>query len=92
MTQTLPLSVAKIKLSELVENVLRRDDEILITRHGKPAAVLVSAEEYASWKETQEIKADPALMREIREGLKAIQRGQGKQYRSVEELFESEGE
>lgn len=55
MTQTLPLSMAKIKLSQLVQDVLRRDDEILITRNGKPAAVLLSAEEYASWKETQEI-------------------------------------
>lgn len=89
MTQVLPLSVVKIKLSELVNNVVRRDDEILITRNGKPAAVLVSAEEFASWRETQEIKANPALMREIQEGLKAIQRGAGKKYTSVEKLFES---
>lgn len=92
MTQTLPLSIVKIKLSELVENILRRDDEILITRNGKLAAVLLSAEEYASWKETQEIKADPSLMREIQEGLKAIQRGQGKRVDSVEKLFGSAGE
>ncbi len=87
MTQTLPLSVAKIQLSRLVDDVVRRDDEILITRNGKLAAVLLSAEEYASWKETQEIKADPALMREIQEGLKAIRRHKGKKYGSVEELF-----
>ena len=88
MTQTLPLSMVKIKLSQLVQDVLRRDDEILITRNGKPAAVLLSAEEYASWKETQEIKSQPALMREIREGLKAVQRGRGKRYRSVDQLFD----
>lgn len=87
MTQILPLSVAKIKLSQLVEGVLRREDEVLITRNGKPAAVLLNAEEYASWKETQDIKANPALMREIRAGLRALQRGRGKKYRSVEELF-----
>ena len=89
MTQVLPLSVAKIKLSELINNVVRRDDEILITRNGKPVAVLVSAEEFAAWKETQEIKANPALMREIQEGLKAIQHGRGKKYISVQELFGS---
>ena len=88
MTQTLPLSVVKMKLSELVQDILRRDDEILITRNGRPAAVLLSAEEYASWKETQEIKSNPALMREIREGLKSIQAGHGRRYRSVAELFE----
>lgn len=92
MTQTLPLSMVKIQLSRLIENVVRRDDEILITRNGKPAAVLLSAEEYGSWKETQEIKANPALMREIQEGLKAIQHGKGKKYVSVEELFEPSNE
>jgi len=92
MTLTLPLSVAKTKLSELVEGVLRREDEILITRNGRPAAVLLNAEEYASWKETQEIKSNPALMREIRDGLKSIQSGRGKRYRSVKELFESASE
>ena len=92
MTQTFPLSIAKIKLSQLVNDVLRRADEILITRNGKPAAVLLSAEEYAGWKETQEIKANPALMREIRAGLKAIQHGHGKKYTSVNELFDASAE
>lgn len=87
MTRTLPLSVVKIKLSALVDGVFRRDDEVVITRNGKPAAVLVSAEDYESWKETQEIKENPELMREIREGLKTIQRGKGKKYTSLDELF-----
>jgi len=84
---TLPLSIAKIKLSQLVQEILEREDEILITRNGRPAAVLLNVEEYLSWKETQEIKSNPALMREIREGLKAIQRGLGKKYLSVDDLF-----
>ncbi len=87
MTYTLPLSVAKIKFSKLVDDILKKEDEVVITRNGKPAAVLINAEEYASWKETQEIKANPALMREIAEGLKAIQHGKDKKYASVEELF-----
>ena len=68
---------------------MTREDEIIITRNGKPAAVLLNAEEYACWKETQEIKSNPALMRQIREGLKDLQRGRGKKYASVEELFGS---
>lgn len=87
MTYTLPLSVAKIQFSKLVDDVMKKEDEVLITRNGRPAAVLISAEEYASWKETQEIKSNPALMREIAEGLKSIQQGKGKKYASVEEIF-----
>ena len=87
MTRTLPLSEVKINLSKLVADIVRRDDEIVITRNGRPAAVLMSAEEYESWKETQEIKRDPELMREIREGIKALEKGKKKRYDTVEELF-----
>lgn len=89
MTRTLPLSEVKIKLSRLVQDIIRREDEVIITRNGKPVAVLLNAEEYDSWKETEEIKADPELMKEIREGLKAIQSGKLKRHYSVDELFGS---
>ena len=84
--KTLPLSEAKAKLSGLVDAVERRDEEIVITRNGRPAAVLVSADEYESWKETQAIKADRSLMREIRAGLKALKSGKARVY-TLDELF-----
>ena len=87
MTRTLSLSEVKMKLSRLVEGVIRKDDEIVITRNGKPVAVILSAEEYDSWKETQEIKSNPELMREIHEGLKQIEEGKFKTYSSLDELF-----
>jgi antitoxin YefM len=77
---------AKAKLSGLVDEVERRDEEVVITRNGRPAAVLVSADEYESWKETQAIKSDKALMREIRAGLKALQTGKARRY-TLEKLF-----
>ena len=61
--KTLSLSEAKAKLSGLVENVERRDEEVVITRNGRPAAVLVSPDEYESWKETHAIRSDKDLMR-----------------------------
>ena len=70
--KTLSLSEVKAKLSGLVEEVERRDEEIVITRNGRPAAVLVSPEEYDSWKETRAIRTDKDLMREIRAGLAAF--------------------
>ncbi|MBN1831902.1 MAG: type II toxin-antitoxin system Phd/YefM family antitoxin [Deltaproteobacteria bacterium] len=50
--ETLSLSEAKIKLSSLVEKVNSMDEEIIITKNGRPAAVLVSPDEYEGWKET----------------------------------------
>ena len=87
MTRTLPLSEVKIKFSRLVADVLRRDDEIIITRNGRPAAVLMSAQEYEGWKETQEIKRDPELMEQIRQSLREFAKGKTKTFYSTKELF-----
>jgi antitoxin YefM len=83
--KVLPLSEVKMKLSELVEEVSSRDEEITITRNGKPVAIIVSPDEFESWKETLAIRADDEFMAEIRMGLKDI-RKRRKLY-TLEELF-----
>lgn len=90
MTKTLPLSEVKAKLSLLVAGIVKRADEIIITRNGKPVAVLMSADEYDSWRETQEIKRDPDLMRQIRENEEAYKRGDFTEYThdELKKLFE----
>jgi len=82
----LSLSEAKMKLSELVEAVYSTDEEIVITKNGRPAAVLVSPEEFESWKETIEIASSPDLMEEIKQGLVALKKKR-KLY-TLEELFD----
>jgi antitoxin YefM len=84
--KTLSLSEAKMKLSELVERVHSMDEEVVITKNGRPAAVLVSPEEFESWKETIEILSSSDLMDEIRKGLAALRKG-SKTY-TLEELLE----
>lgn len=85
--KTLSLSEAKMKLSSLVDSVQATDEEVLITRNGAPAAVLVSPDEFESLKETNAVRQDGALMREIKEGLKDLKRGKAKLY-TLEELFD----
>ena len=84
--KTLPLTEAKTRLSGLVDDVNRRDEEIVITRNGRPAAVLVSADEYASWQETLAVRSDTGLMREIKSGLRALKARKAKLY-TLEELL-----
>ena len=84
--KTLSLSEAKMKLSEIVDSVQSTDEEIVITRNGRPAAVLISPDEFESWKETLAIKADQDLMEEIRTGLKALKK-RSRLY-TLEELVE----
>ena len=84
--ETLSLSEAKMKLSELIEKVQSTDAEVIITKNGRPAAVLVSPDEFEGWRETISIKADADLMTEIKKGISALKK-KPKVY-TLEELFE----
>lgn len=84
--KTLSLSEAKSKLSGLVDEVSERDEEVVITRNGRPAAVLVSADEYNSWQETLAVRSDANLMRDIKRGLTALKARKAKLY-SLDELL-----
>ncbi|MBN2061642.1 MAG: type II toxin-antitoxin system Phd/YefM family antitoxin [Deltaproteobacteria bacterium] len=85
--ETLSLSEAKIKLSSLVDRVSNMDEEIIITKNGRPAAVLVSPEEYEGWKETILIHSDPDFVEEIKKGIKALKNKKAKLY-TLEGLFD----
>ena len=65
MTKTLPISEARQNLTTLVNRASKLLDEYVITVNGKPAAVLMSAQEYDSWQETNEIMSDSKLMKSI---------------------------
>lgn len=77
MTKTLPITKAREDLTTLVDNANRRLDEYVITVNGTPAAVLISAAEYESWKETNDIMSDSKLLEAIRQGEKEIREGKG---------------
>mgnify|MGYP001608504216 FL=1 len=82
----LSLSEAKMKLSGLVKAVNTTDEEIVITRNGSPAAVLISPDELESLKETITVRSDAALMDEIKQGLKALKSKRARLY-TLDELF-----
>ena len=84
--KTLSLSEAKMKLSALIESVNTTDEEVLITKNGSPAAVLISPDEYESWQETLTIRSDKELTAEILSGLAAFKKKKVKLY-TLDELL-----
>ena len=82
----LSLSEAKMKLSALIESVKTIDEEIIITKNGSPAAVLISSDEYESWQETLAIRSDKELTAEIQTGLATFKKKKVKLY-TLDELF-----
>lgn len=85
MAKTLPISEVKTRLPELVTGVEEREEEIVVTRKGKPAAVLVNYSEYERLKETLDVLSDPTLMRQIHRSREFYAKG-GKGL-SFEEVF-----
>ena len=77
MIHTLPITKARENLTSLVDNAKKKLDEYIITVNGSPAAVIISAAEYESWKETNDILADSELVKAIKQGEKEIKEGKG---------------
>lgn len=75
MSDVLPLAEVKAKFSEMVDRVEHQHERITVTRNGRPAAVLLSAEELAILEDTLELLSDPSAMVEIDAARREIQAG-----------------
>ena len=84
--KTLSLSEAKMKLSALVDSVNATDEEVVITKNGRPAAVIVSPDEFESWKETLLVLEDRNLSIEIKKGLSKLKKKNARLY-TLEKIF-----
>jgi antitoxin YefM len=62
-----PLAEVKNRLSEVVERLEREHGRVVITKHGRPAAVMLSLEDLESLEETLAVLSDPDLLASIRE-------------------------
>ena len=73
--ETLPLAAVKAKLSEVVDRVEREQDRVTITRNGRPVAMILGIDDIEGLEETLEILSDKALMRRVRAGVAAADKG-----------------
>ncbi|HEY1739089.1 MAG TPA: type II toxin-antitoxin system Phd/YefM family antitoxin [Acidimicrobiia bacterium] len=72
---TLPLAEIKKRLSEIVDGVETRHDRVVLTRNGRPAAVIMSPDDLETLEETLEILSNPAAVRAIRKAEAEIDKG-----------------
>jgi len=85
MAKTLSLSEVKTRLPELVAGVDEREEEVVVTKNGRPAAVIINVREYESLKATLEVLSDPETMKQIRQSEAFY--ASGKKGLSYEEVF-----
>lgn len=75
MAKTVPVKELRAELSELLDQVADRREHVIVTRRGRPVAVIVPIDEYEGLEETAEILSDPAAVRDIQRGLADLKAG-----------------
>ena len=68
MSEHLSLADVKNRLSEVIDTLEREHGRVVVTKHGRPAAVMINVDDLESLEETLEILSNPALMAAIRAG------------------------
>ena len=72
---TLPLAEVKKRLSEMVDRVENHQERVVVTRRGRPAAVLVSPDDLESMEETLDVLSTPGALEEIKQAQHEIDTG-----------------
>ena len=73
--ETVPLSDAKARLSEIADEVDRTHERVRITKNGRSYVVLISAEDLEALEATVELLSDPDAMQRLRHAQADINRG-----------------
>lgn len=82
----MPLADVKNRLSEVVDRLEREHGRVVITKHGRPAAVVISVEDLEGLEETLDILSDPKLMRRIRKAEAEVDAGDAEELTKDEAL------
>lgn len=73
IAEQMPLGDVKNRLSEVVDEVEREHGRVVITKHGRPAAVVLSVEDLESLEETLDVMGSADVLGDIREALAEIE-------------------
>jgi antitoxin YefM len=66
MAKVVPFTEARATLTDLLDEVEGRHEHVVITRNGRPAAVVVSPDEWEALEETLEILQDEGTLTSLR--------------------------
>lgn len=75
MAKIVPVREFRLRLADLLDEVVQRREHVTITRHGRPEAVVIPVDEYEALEETAEILSDNDALAAIRRGLEDLAAG-----------------
>jgi len=83
MTNTITLKELRPALPRVISRMDSRFDRFVVTRRGRPVAVMLSAQDYDSLMETIDILADSRAMAGLRKGEEDMRRGRKRPWREI---------
>jgi len=80
------ISIRKLRteLAHVLEDVTSNLDRYVISKRGKPKAVLMCIDDYEGWLETLEIMSDKKAVQDIKKARNELAKGK---YSTFEEVF-----
>lgn len=84
MTKYVTLKTLRPKLPKIMAEIDSKMDRFIITKRGRPAALMMAIDDYESLLETLAILSDSRLMKKIRQAEAAIKKGSIKSLDRVE--------
>ncbi|MFC1480435.1 type II toxin-antitoxin system Phd/YefM family antitoxin [Candidatus Omnitrophota bacterium] len=80
---SLTVTEAKAHLLEIIRKADRTMQHFVISKNGKPKAIIMSVDEYEGWLETLEIMSDREALKDIQEAKKELAEGKGYTFEEV---------
>lgn len=75
VARVVPFTEARRRLTQLLDEVEARQEHMVITRNGRPVAIMLSTEEYEALEETLEILQDDETLSALRESEQDVRAG-----------------
>ena len=84
MTKNVTLKALRPRLPKIIDDIDSKMDRFVITKRGRPVALMMSVDDYESLLETLDILGDRGLMKKIRQAEAEIRKGNVKKLYKID--------
>ena len=84
MIKSVTLKMLRPKLPKVIEDIDEKMDRFIITKRGKPVAMMMSIDDYESLLETLDVLSNKGLMKKIKEAEADVKNGRIKALAEIE--------
>ncbi len=89
MVNTITLKELRPELPGVIKNIDTRLDRYIVTKRGKPVAVIMSVDDYEGFLETMDILADKEVVKRIRKSQEEIRKGKTISFEALRRKIEN---